>query len=324
MFIIHYNKKSAMPIFENVLKEVNGVPVEDTYCELFDGIFTRFYITANREKEVRQAAERGANSLPSVVVGRTEGGIEQYLGPSETPDKRPGAVVQIWGQWIGKNYSKEKQAFYDELCLRIRQGILVVPTTKVFNNLESDWKFDMTDGVGFCGDKYSKEYVFDGNEILKIPIMMGEFEIEKYLNFRLGMSGGNLWYFCDSIKSALEVGDKVVEAIQKLPGAVTPFDSCSAGSKPPYNGQPNVSVIGPSTNHEYCPTLKKLEFSKVPAGVNSIPEIVIDALDKGTMMKAMKIGIEIGSTVNGVLGISTGNYGGKLGKYKIPLADLGI
>jgi formylmethanofuran--tetrahydromethanopterin N-formyltransferase len=38
--------------------------------------------------------------------------------------------------------------------------------------------------------------------------------------------------------------------------------------------------------------------------------------------KAMKAGIEAARNVEGVLRISAGNYGGNLGKYKIPLKEL--
>jgi formylmethanofuran--tetrahydromethanopterin N-formyltransferase len=36
----------------------------------------------------------------------------------------------------------------------------------------------------------------------------------------------------------------------------------------------------------------------------------------------MRMGIEAASSVNGVLWISAGNYGGKLGEYKIRLREL--
>jgi len=105
-------------------------------------------------------------------------------------------------------------------------------------------------------------------------------------------------------------------------GAITPFDDCSAGSKPAYDGQPNVEVIGPSTNHEFCPTLRGNIFSKVPEGLNYIPEIVINSVDMYSMKSAMKAAIEAVKDIKGIRGISAGNYGGKLGRYKIYLREL--
>ena len=101
---------------------------------------------------------------------------------------------------------------------------------------------------------------------------------------------------------------------------VTPFDICSAGSKV----ETKFPWIGGTTNHPYCPSLKEKlgEASKVPNGIKFIPEIVIHGVSLNAVKKAMKVGIEAASTVNGVVRISAGNYGGKLGKYKIFLREL--
>ncbi|RLI68135.1 MAG: formylmethanofuran--tetrahydromethanopterin formyltransferase, partial [Candidatus Gerdarchaeota archaeon] len=89
-----------------------------------------------------------------------------------------------------------------------------------------------------------------------------------------------------------------------------------------YEGQPHPE-IGPTTNHQYCPTLRdKIEDSKVPEGVRSIPEIVINGLTLDDVKKAMRIAMLTASKCKGVLKISAGNFGGKLGKYKIHLREL--
>ena len=100
---------------------------------------------------------------------------------------------------------------------------------------------------------------------------------------------------------------------------VTPFDVCSAGSKP----ETRYPEIGPTTNHPYCPTLKgKIPDSKVPVHVNSIPEIVINGISLEAVKRAMKAAIYAAKDSDGVLRISAGNYGGKLGKHKIYLREL--
>jgi formylmethanofuran--tetrahydromethanopterin N-formyltransferase len=101
---------------------------------------------------------------------------------------------------------------------------------------------------------------------------------------------------------------------------VTPFDICSAGSKP----ETKFPQIGPTTNHPYCPSLKDRlgAESKVPEGVRYIPEIVINGLTLESVREAMKVGIKAVLNVNGVVRVSAGNYGGKLGKYKIYLREV--
>jgi formylmethanofuran--tetrahydromethanopterin N-formyltransferase len=60
----------------------------------------------------------------------------------------------------------------------------------------------------------------------------------------------------------------------------------------------------------------------VPEGVNYIPEIVINGVSLSAVKSAMKAGIKASLKVDGVVGISAGNYGGKLGAYKIRLREL--
>ena len=287
--------------------------VEDTYCEAFDGIYTRLIVTA-KYRHLLKKAVYGSTSLPSAVFGESEAGIEKWLSPEETPDGRIGAVIQIWVPKT-RNFM---EVLLREMGKRIRQGILVVPTTRVFNACNGE-KIDVEVNVGRCGDGYEWFEERWGREIIVIPIMFGEFVIERYICYSEGVAGGNIWYFCESEESALEVGERAVEALRDVEGVITPFDVCSAGSKP----ETKYPDIGPTTNHPYCPTLKgKIPDSKVPEGVKAIPEIVINGVNLEAVKKAMKICIEVGNNVEGVVKISAGNYGGKLGRYKIYLREL--
>ncbi|MEM2933487.1 MAG: formylmethanofuran--tetrahydromethanopterin N-formyltransferase [Methanocellales archaeon] len=293
-----------------------AVIIEDTYCEAFDGLYSRLLITA-RNKKLLQRAAFSSTALPLTVLGQSEGGIERWLTRKQTPDGRAGALIQIWILG-GESAFKTLEA---ELGKRIRQGILVVPTTAVFNATDSEKKIDIMDKVGHCGDGYEWEEEYFGRKVINVPIMMGhDFKIERYLGYAKGIMGGNIWYFCTSINAALKAGEKAVKAIEKIEGAITSFDICSAGSKP----ETKYPEIGPTTNHPYCPTLKpKLgSESRVPKGVKSIPEIVINGITMEAVKQAMKQAIKAGINTPGVVKISAGNYEGKLGKHKIYLREL--
>jgi formylmethanofuran--tetrahydromethanopterin N-formyltransferase len=56
--------------------------------------------------------------------------------------------------------------------------------------------------------------------------------------------------------------------------------------------------------------------------VRYIPEIVINGVSMQAVKAAMKAGIEAAAGVDGVLRVSAGNYGGKLGEFKIHLREL--
>ena len=294
--------------------ELNGVPVEDTYCEAFDGIYSRLLITAKHKWLLKKAAY-GSTALPSTVFGESEGGVERFVSPEETPDGRQGAIIQIWVQKT-KNF---KDVLMRELGKRIRQGILVVPTTRLFNATQSENYIDAEINVGRCGDGYEWEEEMWGRKVIRVPIMFGEFIIERYLGYAEGIAGGNVWFFCESEEAALEAGEAAVEALKNMDGVITSFDICSAGSKP----ETKYPEIGPTTNHYYCPTLKgKIPDSKVPEGVKSIPEIVINGVSLEAVKKAMYVCLEVASKVDGVVRFSAGNYGGKLGQHKIYLKDI--
>ncbi len=294
--------------------KLDGIEIEDTYCEAFDGLFSRMLITARDHKRLYKAA-LSATALPSTVFNKSEGGVERWLGEKETPDGRRGAVVQIWVN-EGKNARAKLE---QELGWRIRQGVLVVPTTSVFNALDSKEKIDIMSKVGHCGDGYEEVEKRFGREIINIPLMMGEFIIERYIGYAGGVMGGNLWFFCKDIEAALEAGDRAVDAIGGIEGAITSFDVCSAGSKV----ETRYPEIGPTTNHPYCPALRgKIKGSRVPEGVASIPEIVINGVSIQAVKEAMQAAMHSVRNVEGVIKISAGNYGGKLGKHKIYLREL--
>ena len=70
--------------------EMTKAKIEATYAEAFTGLFCRLIVTADDYETLRKAAE-DSTATPSVVVGRTEGGVERYLTKKETPDRRLGS-----------------------------------------------------------------------------------------------------------------------------------------------------------------------------------------------------------------------------------------
>lgn len=295
--------------------------IEDTYAEAFDGIYSRVIVTAEDEEILRRAAE-DATATPSIVIGRVEGGIESRLSSKETPDGRIGALLQFWGGIDAKKpFQKTVETFETELSYRIRQDILVKPFTALFDALpKSIGKLDMMLRVGHCGDGFEWEEKRYGRDMIVVPIMVPDFQIERYLSYGKGVMGANFWYLCETREAVMAAGRKGLEAISRVEGVIAPFGICSAGSKP----ETRFPLIGPSTNHPFCPSLKrKLGYaSKVPEGINYIPEIVINGVSLEAVKEAMKAGIKAVVTIEGVRTISAGNYEGKLGKYKIGLREI--
>jgi formylmethanofuran--tetrahydromethanopterin N-formyltransferase len=295
--------------------------IEDTYAEAFDGIVARVVVTADHTTVLRKAAE-DATATPSIVIGRIEGGIEKFVTKQETPDGRNGAVLQFWGGIDpNKPLTESVKKFEAELSFRIRQDILVKPFTAVFDALpEAEGNMDMMERVGHCGDGYEWTENQYKRSMIVVPLMVSNFLMEKELGYAMGVMGANFWFMCRTKRAVMEAGNKALDAISQVEGVIAPFGICSAGSKP----ETKFPLIGPTTNHPYCSTLKTRlgQESKVPKGVKYIPEIVINGTSMEAVKKAMKAGIQSAKQVDGVVKVSAGNYGGKLGKHKIYLKEL--
>jgi len=301
---------------------IKKAEIEDTFAEAFDGLYCRVIVTADDEEMLKKATE-DATATPSGVIGRLDSGIERWLSERETPDRRKGAILQFWkGLDKGKPLEDLLRRFEKELSYRIRQDILVKPFTAVFDALsvKPEGKMDMMERVGHCGDGFEwEEQLYERNMIV-VPIMVPDFLIERYIGYARGISGGNFWYMCKTKKAVMDAGKKALEAMSRIEGVITPFDVCSAGSKI----ETHFPLIGPTTNHPYCPSLKQKlgAASRVAENVNFIPEIVINGVSMQAVKEAMKAGIEAALSVDGVVKISAGNYAGKLGEYKIYLREL--
>jgi formylmethanofuran--tetrahydromethanopterin N-formyltransferase len=105
-------------------------------------------------------------------------------------------------------------------------------------------------------------------------------------------------------------------------GVILPFPGgiVRAGSKVGAKKYKNMIA---STNDAYCPTLRGRSGvdSQIPGGANSVLEIVIDGLDRASIEEAMRVGLAAACRP-GVVEITAGNYGGKLGKHHFRLHEL--
>jgi formylmethanofuran--tetrahydromethanopterin N-formyltransferase len=126
--------------------------------------------------------------------------------------------------------------------------------------------------------------------------------------------GGNLWFFGATADAALEAAMKAATAANEIPGVILPFPGgvASSGSKA---GSKYKFAIA-STYAEYCPTLRGKEgvATRLPELVASVQEIIINGSDLPTISKATQAAIAAAKDVPGLLTISAGNYGGRLGK----------
>jgi len=288
------------------------VEIEDTYAEAFTGNYARLLVTAVNEKWARIAATEATGYGTSMIGCSAEGGIEGFVPADRTPDGRPGYVIQIW---------TTKKKMKDELLGRIGQCILTCPTASVFDMCDSDDRLDIGHLMRFFGDGYESGRNVGGRECSVIPVMMGEFIIQKSFGIGKGVAGGNLIVLAKDVDTALKAGEAAAEAISEVEGVIAPFPGglCGSGSKV---GSKKYRFMHATTNEKYCPTIADLVEDSKTQGAGGIIEVVLDGTSEEVVKAAMKAGIEAAAGVEGVMKITAGNYGGELGNVLINLSDL--
>lgn len=291
-------------------------PVDDTYAEAFKSIYAEILITARDRYWVERAVEACTGNASSTIMCDCEAGKSHDVSPAETPDGRPGAVVQFH---VPRFWKDRAERLEKSLILRVGQNVLTCPTTACFSTMRDEAQFfKLGRKLSFFGDGHQFRDERFGRKGWVIPILGGEFFLDRRFGSRDGLMGGNLWYFGTTVDAAVDAAMKGVEAA-KRPGVIMPFPGGLAGSGSKA-GSKYKFIVG-STFAEYCPTLRsKLgDQSRLPAGVASVQEIILNGSDLGTIAAAMQSAIAASRATEGLERISAGNYNGKLGKSFIYL-----
>jgi formylmethanofuran--tetrahydromethanopterin N-formyltransferase len=302
--------------------ERNGVLVDDTFAEAFPMKATRIVITAHNIAWARHAAVSATGFATSVIACGCEAGIEREIGSGETPDGRPGVSVLIFSM-SGKELAKQIER-------RVGQCVLTCPTTAVFAGLPpgaagSSDVAALGKNLRFFGDGWQISKVIDGVRYWRVPVMDGEFVAQEDTPVVKAVGGGNLLFLARDTDAALAVSEAAVAAMRRLPNVVMPFPGgvVRSGSKV----GSRYANLSASTNDAFCPSLVGLVGHSELAGgeVGCVMEIVIDGLTEGDVGEAMRVGMEAAVAIGregGLLRVSAGNYGGKLGPYHFHLHRL--
>ncbi len=291
----------------------NTLQIIDTFAEMFPLWAGRVLITAQNEKWAMTAASITTGFATSVIEATAEAAIERPVPPDQTPDKRPGVLIQI--------YNRDRFELKRQLMERVGQCTLTCPTTAAFNGLLGKRTLNVGSSLRYFGDGFQKKTMVGGRKCWKIPVMEGNFIVEDGFGAQEAVAGGNFMIFAETQEAGLKAAEAAVDAIRaNAPDVIMPFPGgvCRAGSKA---GSLKYKLKA-STNHPYCPTLRTLvPDTVVPEGVTSVYEIVMNGLSLDAVKNAMKVGVTAAITVPGVVKISSGNYGGKLGPFKAFLKD---
>ena len=299
--------------------------IDDTYAEAFRSIYASVLITARDRYWLDRAVNASTGNASSTILCDCEAGLDRYVSGSETPDGRPGAIVQFH---VPRFHKDRESRLERSVLVRVAQNVLTCPTAAAFNVLDASgswfastqppkpggkW-FPLGRKLAYFGDGHQFKTERFGRRCWVVPILSGEFVCERRCGFADGLMGGNLWFFGATADAALDAATKAAAAASEAPGVILPFPGGVASSGSKAGSKYKFSIA--STYAEYCPTLRGKEgvASRLPEGVASVQEIIINGADLPTIVKATQAAIAASKDVPDLLTISAGNYGGRLGK----------
>ncbi|MBP2149553.1 formylmethanofuran--tetrahydromethanopterin N-formyltransferase [Xanthobacter flavus] len=295
---------------------INGVEIRDSFAEAFPMAGTRLIITADTPRWAHTAAASLTGFATSVIGCGCEAAIEREIPAAETPDGRPGYAVLIFAMSL-KDLKKI-------VPLRAGQCVLTSPTSALYAGLQGGAAVPLGKALRYFGDGHQISKNLGGSRIWRIPVMEGEFVCDEIVgSTTAAVGGGNFLILARSRPAALAAAEAAVAAMGQVRGAIMPFPGgvVRSGSKV---GSKYAGLIA-SSNEAYCPTLRGIAKTALPAEVESVLEIVIDGLSEGEVADSMRAGITavcgLGAA-GGVVAVDAGNYGGNLGPFHFKLHQL--
>lgn len=293
----------------------NGVLIEDTFAEAFPMRATRLVITAIDENWAMHAARALTGFATSVIACGCEAGIERTLRPTETPDGRPGVAVLIFAMSL--------KALADQVLKRVGQCVMTTPTAACYSGLQGAEKAAMGKSLRFFGDGWQLSKKLGGERFWRVPVMHGEFVCQDYAGVQKAVGGGNFLVLARTAREGLDACERAIKAMSRVRDVIMPFPGGVVGSGSKVGSK--YKFLPASTNQRFCPTLKGAVANDLTPEVGSVLEIVIDGLTPEAIREATRVGIDACCRLGprkGILAISAGNYGGKLGPFHFHLREL--
>jgi formylmethanofuran--tetrahydromethanopterin N-formyltransferase len=286
--------------------------IVDTFAEAFRMRFVRIIVTAHDDYWLDAAVREFCGYASSVIACDAEIGVERHLAATETPDGRPGVALLVFG------FSAE--ALTKAVPNRTGQCLMTCPTTAVFNGLAAaEERVPLGKHLRFFSDGFQKSKRLDDRRYWRIPVMDGEFLVEEWLHVGKGIGGGNLILQAATLEAGVAAARRAVESLAELPGVITPFPGGIARSGSKVGSR--YPGLAASTSEAYCPTLRGQVESQLHPACNYAYEVVVDGIDEASISAALAVAARAAAG-DGVVAITAGNYGGKLGKFHFHLHQL--
>ena len=288
---------------------IGGTAIDDTFAEAFPMTAARVIVTAVTSHWAHVAAAAATGYAASVIGCDAEAGVERDLSPAETPDGRPGVSLLV--------FAFSRDALEKALVNRVGQCVLTCATTACYSGLPAGEKGVTVGGrLRYFGDGWQISKLHAGRRFWRVPTMDGEFLCEDAFGTVKGVAGGNFILLGTDPATTLAAAERAAAACRTVPGVILPFpggvvrSGSKVGSK--------YRALKASTNLAYCPAARGAVASALPAGCHAAYEIVLDGVDLAAVEEATRRGVRA-ACGPGVVRVTAGNYGGRLGPHHVHL-----
>ena len=205
---------------------VKSTEIVDTFAEAFSMWGARVIVTAATRQWSQAAAQSMTGFATSVIGCKCEAGIERFLAPEETPDRRPGVSILL--------FAMDKASVGKRLLERIGQCIMTCPTTACFNGLDGEETVQVGSQLRYFGDGFQGSKKLAERRFWRIPVMDGEFTVEESFAVRKSVGGGNIIILGTNEKRTLAAGRRRNPGHGRHKGILScrsPTASCAAAAR---------------------------------------------------------------------------------------------
>lgn len=276
--------------------------IDETHAEAFGASYVRLNLSASDTHWLDAGLHALCGYGTSVIGCDCEIAIEQI--------DRERAIASVLA------FSFTSKGLAKAIANRVGQCLLTCPTLDVGDGLpEAIKRVPLGDHLRYFSDGHATE----SHGQWTLPVMEGDVALPATIGIERGVAGGNLILQGSDQLATLSAAKRAVDAIANLEGVITPFPGgvCRSGSKV---GSRYSNLIA-STNESFCPTLRHRVETKLHSEATVAYEIILNAVEESTLRKAMKVAMHAAAGEE-LLMITAGNYGGKLGKTRLPLREL--
>jgi formylmethanofuran--tetrahydromethanopterin N-formyltransferase len=283
-----------------------NIELEKATCECTDVHLCRVLLTALSERVALQEATY-LSGFSVITSAPLQACVEGRVAPTETPDGRPGVLIQFNAP------TKIGMEVFRKVLLDRLYILPHLPTCSLFDATPTGMRgeaVEIGEHLRRWGDSFEEETTLGKHEVIRLPIMTGDMMIERRCHVITGMDG---------VIEVLEASDRIFHDTR----GVALFNYPLGGISGAKVGGINYCEEGVTINEPYCPTLRsEVSETKIPDKAEAVIEYPLIGLGIEEIKAGLRVAIDAFAATPGVMRITAPSFGGEWGKHQLYLPDV--